>query len=437
LTEDERVTHLLRRAAFGAPPDQVAAARRQGWRATLDRLLNFESVADPTGESLAAVEPDLLDLHNLHDAQVWWLYRLVHSPRPLEEKMTLFWHGHFATANSKVANPELMVRQNQLFRRRAAGSFLDLLLDVYRDPAMLIWLDGATNRRGSPNENFGRENMELFTVGLGNYTQADVRAASRAFTGWTLRGRTEPVFVPRLHDDGVKTFLGVTGNLGGDDVMRILAGRRETARLIGRKLFSFFAYDDPEPAVVEHLADAYLRSRYSISAVLRALFSSDAFYSPRAVWGHLKSPVEYVVGMLRQLGARYELGRVPYFLAQMGQELFNPPNVGGWPGGPAWVNAATVHARFAFAQTVVAPEQGGAGAVDVPALVRASGASDGVGLVDFLARHLLAPQLRPETLAALRQRAAGIDLTAPPYRWLAPVRGLVHLALVAPEYHLG
>lgn len=437
LTPSQKVAHLIRRATFGETAASLAQRVKQGWDATLYAIVHYESVPDPLASRLGAVEPDLINPAVLHDAQVWWAYRLRHSPRPLEEKMTLFWHGHFATAAYKVRPVPLMLRQNALFRRYATGNFLSLLLEVYKDPAMLIWLDGVKNRRGAPNENFARECMELFTIGIGHFTQKDVVEGSRALTGWVLKNGTTPELVPRLHDNGVKTFLGQTGRFNGGDIMRILAGRPETGQFLAKKLWAFFADQNPDPAVIDHLAGVYFQNHYEIKPVLQALFSHPAFYAAPSVLGHIKSPVEYVMGALRQLDAQYSLERVPAFLQAMGQELFNPPNVGGWPGGPAWINADTLHRRSDFAQSLLRPVPGSSGPVNLNGMVAGFQVDSGAALAAKLGDFLLAPQLGDNTRATLARAVRGLDLTGPQKRWEAGVRGLIHLALVAPEYQLG
>jgi len=280
----------------------------------------------------------------------WWLTEMLVTPSPLTEKMTLFWHNHFVSSQQKVRSPQLMYRQNVLLRRHALGNFTMLLHAVARDPAMVIYLDSASNRKGQPNENFAREVMELFTLGEGHYTERDVKEAARAFTGWGVDpDRGEFVFRRLAHDDGVKTVLGRRGNLDGDAVLGILLAQPQTAELIVAKLWREFVAPDPDRGEVRRIAQVFRESGYEIRPALRALLTSDSFYEPgnRAVL--IKSPVELVVGTLRQFS--FATGEpLPFALgvAALGQSLFSPPNVKGWPGGEMWINSTTLLARKAF-----------------------------------------------------------------------------------------
>jgi uncharacterized protein (DUF1800 family) len=328
-----KVGHLLRRAGFGATPDEVQAYAQKGLAATVDELVNYERIPDDLDGTLGKVQGDLVDLHNLEDIQTWWLYRMLHTSRPLQEKMTLFWHGHFATAQYKVNNATYMQQQNETLRQHALGNFKDLVTAIAKDPAMLIWLDGNTNRKGAPNENFARELMELFTLGLGNYTEDDVKAGARAFTGWNLnRQQGAFAFNKNQHDDGEKTFRGVTGNLNGDDIIANVVADPATAKRLATKLFAFFAYDNPDPAVVQPFADIYLKSNFEIKPVVQAILLSDEFYSAASFTKHVKSPVEYVVGTIKQLGGQVRERSLAPVLRQLGQDLADPP---GWTP-PAW-----------------------------------------------------------------------------------------------------
>jgi len=280
----------------------------------------------------------------------WWLTEMLVTPSPLTEKMTLFWHNHFVSSQQKVRSPQLMYRQNALLRRHALGNFGRLLQAVARDPAMVIYLDSASNRKGQPNENFAREVMELFTLGEGHYTERDVKEAARAFTGWGIDpDRGEFVFRRLAHDDGVKTVLGRTGNLDGDAVLGVLLAQPQTAELIVAKLWREFVAPDPDPGEVRRIAQVFRDSGYEIRPALRALLTSDAFYDPGNRAALIKSPVELVVGTLRQFN--FATGEpLPFVLgvALLGQNLFSPPNVKGWPGGEMWINSTTLLARKAF-----------------------------------------------------------------------------------------
>lgn len=364
--------HLLRRAGFGGTPAEARDWAELGVDGAVDRLVDWDKTPDPTPDpEWAKPDPGLLELRremrtlsemerraklqeiqrthrqNLQDLRRWWLERMRTGPRPLQEKLTLFWHGHFATSVQKVREPYFMWRQNDLFRRLGAGKFRDLLLEVGRDPAMLIWLDGMQSRKGTPNENYGRELLELFTLGEGHYSEDDIKAAARAFTGWTVnRFRQEAVFQIEQHDGGRKTFLGIAGNLKDEDIVEQILKQRQCARFLAAKLWTFFAYERPEPALTEALADVLVRADYEIRPLLRTLFRSAEFYGPRALGTQIKSPVQWLIGTLRIFGVRQFPDRSAVgLLNQLGQHLFEPPSVKGWDGGRAWISTNTLLLR--------------------------------------------------------------------------------------------
>src|SRR5712691_891000 len=263
-----QVAHLLRRAGFGATEPELDEYTALGFAGALERLLNPEQVDDSaTDAQLASLALDTADPESRRKIEAdkfWWFNRMLLTRRPLQEKMTLFWHTHFATANFKVGDALLMLQQNQLFRDNAMGNFESLLQQVTRDPAMLIWLDNRTNRKGAPNENYAREVMELFTIGIGNYTDADVKQAARAFTGYSLNADKNFVFQPNQHDTGDKTFLGETKNWDADDVLATLVRHPATARFISSKLFRFFAYDTPDASTIDRLANTFGASGFDV-----------------------------------------------------------------------------------------------------------------------------------------------------------------------------
>ena len=284
----------------------------------------------------------------------WWLYAMLNSGHPLREKLTLFWHNHFATSIAKVRSTEAMYGQNQTLRQNALGNFRPMLADVSRDPAMLVWLDSNRNVKGQANENYAREVMELFTLGTGHYTETDIREAARAFTGWHTDG-DKFTFAPRFHDTGHKTFLGQSGNWDGTDVQRIILNQPAAALFLVRKLYAYFIAESPSPpdSLLEPLAERFRQSDYDIGDLVGTMLRSRHFFSEYAYRQRIKSPVEYVAR--RSCGPS---GRTPsprelvQPLEAMGQSLFAPPNVKGWPGGKTWLNSATVLARQNFAQTM-------------------------------------------------------------------------------------
>ena len=276
----------------------------------------------------------------------WWAERMLDTHRPLEEKMALFWHGHFATAENKVRDYRKMLRQIDLFERHAAGNFGDLLVAVAQDPGMLYYLDAGVNVKGAANENFAREVMELFTMGVGNYTERDVREAARAFTGWNFEN-LDFVVNSAQHDDGPKTFLGRTGNFDGVDVLRAILDQPVTAEYIAGKIYRFVVREDLPPALQTQLGAILRDHDYELRPLLRTLFLSRDFYSEASVGAHVKGPVEYVVTMLKQLGVE-DVPGVPDFNSTtiaLGQHLLNPPSVAGWAQGRSWITPATLQER--------------------------------------------------------------------------------------------
>jgi uncharacterized protein (DUF1800 family) len=281
------------------------------------------------------------------ELRAWWLREMLVTPSPLTERMTLFWHNHFATSQQKVRADRLMYRQNVLLRREALGNFATLLHAVAKDPAMLVYLDNAGSRRQAPNENFAREVMELFTLGEGNYGERDIKEAARAFTGWSIdRDSGEYKYRPFFHDGGEKTVLGKTGRLDGDEVIDILLARPETARFIAAKAWREFVSPAPDAREVGRWAAVFRDSRYEVKPLLRAVFLSDAFWSADNRASLIKSPVDVVVGTMRTFDIRpFDLRAAVFACAALGQNPFSPPNVKGWPGGEAWINSATLLGR--------------------------------------------------------------------------------------------
>lgn len=285
----------------------------------------------------------------------WWMAEMLATPSPLTERMTLFWHNHFVSSLQKVRIPQLMYRQNVLLRRHALGNFGEMLHAASKDPAMIIYLDAATNRRGAPNENFAREVMELFTLGEGNYNERDIKEAARAFTGWSLDlDNLEFRRRPMLHDEGVKTVFGKSGEFDGDAILDLLLAHPACAEFIVRKLWREFVSDAPggtDAAEIKRIAALFRTSRYDIRTALRAIFNSPRFTAAEQRAGLIKSPVELVVGTVRQLGVSYT-DPLPFVFvaAGLGQNLMAPPNVRGWPGGEAWITSSTLLGRKQFAE---------------------------------------------------------------------------------------
>lgn len=345
------VAHLLRRAGFGASNAQVAALAAQPWDTTVDQLLDF-SAAPADVQPAFLTDPDKADWEREYLLQQWWLDRMATSTSPLQEKLTLFWHGHFATANYKVGDMLLMYQQNALFRANAAGNFRDLVHAMSLQPAMLLWLDNDPNVAGAPNENFARELMELFTLGVNQYTQADIVASARAWTGHnTLDGDREQYhFYPDRHDTGLKTFMGVTQNWDGPDIIDFILGTDAThkqiaARFMAEKMWTFFAYPDPEASVLDDLQAAFLANDLSVHDLVRAIFMHPNFLSPRAMTGLVRTPAEWIAACMRVVNITAEDANPQWWMEDMGQMLFEPPNVSGWRPNEYWLTTSRLWAR--------------------------------------------------------------------------------------------
>jgi hypothetical protein len=343
--------HLYRRAAFGARPAELERALADGPAKTLDRLLAGEPDAADRMELLAETGRYYTDLASL---RTWWLYAVLEGGHPLREKLTLFWHNHFATSYAKVRSTKLMFEQNVTLRKHALGAFRPFLLDVSRDTAMLVWLDSNRNVKGAPNENYAREVMELFSLGVGNYTEADVREAARALTGWHHDVEvTRFEFNRDLHDDRPKTIFGKTGDWGGADVVRLCCDHPACARFLVGKLYAFLVSETPPPkGLLAPLEEQFRTSDYDIAALARTVLASRLFFSEHAYRKRVKWPVECAVGALAAVPERVPLADVVDPLAKMGQPLFAPPNVKGWRTGTDWLNSATLLARNNFAEKV-------------------------------------------------------------------------------------
>jgi uncharacterized protein (DUF1800 family) len=352
------IAHLLRRAGFGGTPTQISTLAAQPWATTVNQLLDFSTA--PADTEPAFLTADIGDWEKEFQLQAWWLDRMATTTTPLQEKLTLFWHGHFATANYKVEDARLMYLQNSLFRSMAIGNFRDLVQQMSLQPAMLIWLDNESNTRRHPNENFARELMELFTLGVGNYSQDDVVASARAWTGHnTLDGdRTQSHFYPTRHDTGLKTFMGVTQNWDGPDIINFLLRDDPTrkwiaATFIARKMWSFFAYPDPDDTIVTALATTFVATDLSIAELVRAIFLHPAFLSPAAKQGLVRSPTEWIVACMRAVSIGASDANPQWWMEDMGQQLFEPPNVSGWRPNKYWLTTSRLWSRANWSRYLV------------------------------------------------------------------------------------
>jgi uncharacterized protein (DUF1800 family) len=317
-----------RKAARGLPPEQAEKAKRE-----VQKAIQQESRRQAL------------------EGQSWWFRRMLKTEAPLREKMTLFWHDHFATSIQKVKQPALLMLQNALFRQNAFGSFKDLTQAILMDPAMMLYLDTQSSKKGMPNENFAREVMELFTLGEGNYTERDIREAARAFTGYYLNPSTGKVsHSARQWDPADKTVFGKTGPFTGKEVINLIFEKKEAARFMTKKLWEFFVYDNPSDAALDSLADSFRKADFHTGPLLREIFLSQEFYAEASIRSQIKSPVQYLVALLKQL----EISNPPVGFPinaeqQLGQVLFMPPNVAGWDWGQAWINTNTLLTRYNLA----------------------------------------------------------------------------------------
>jgi uncharacterized protein (DUF1800 family) len=353
--------HLARRAGFGGTPEFIHFPSTAG-------MPQPDNVFDPVAalrDSFATMRPGGMnddqkrarnqglrkeERASVLSMQAWWLDRMLNSPAPLQEKMALYFHGHFTTAAiQKGVSPPMVLAQNELFRQNALGNLRELTRAVSKDPAMLIYLDNALNVATHPNENYARELMELFTLGVDHYTENDVRESARAWSGWTVYRRTgKAAFLADRHDGGSKTFLGKTGNWTGDDVVNIIFDQPQCAAFFATGLLNFFVYNDPEPELVASVAALIRKNDYDLAPVLSTLLHSNVFFSERSYRALVKSPAEFVIGAHKALGLRTVDDSAQRGLATMGQILFYPPNVAGWPGGQNWVTSQMVIARQNF-----------------------------------------------------------------------------------------
>jgi uncharacterized protein (DUF1800 family) len=374
--------HLLRRAGFGGSPAEIERAAAQSMHDAVESLIRFPSTANmPAPADVYDPSSDLMAFYrgggfrNADDTakrdfrkglrkkergsilslQEWWLNRMLTTPSPLQEKMAFYYHGHFTTAAiQKGVTPAMVYNQNQLFRQNALGNLRSLAWNVSIDPAMMLYLDNAKNDATHPNENYARELMELFTLGVDHYTEDDVRQAARAWTGWKLkRLGAQANFRASAHDSGSKTFLGRTGTFNGQDIVNIIFAQPQCAKFFAASLLGYFVYNDPEPELVDAVANLIMKNDYEIAPVMSALLQSNVFYSNRAYRGLIKSPVEYLVGTYKAFDLTQIDPSALRALNQMGQVLFYPPNVAGWPGGSNWITSQTTIARENFVTGLV------------------------------------------------------------------------------------
>ncbi|HTA53245.1 MAG TPA: DUF1800 domain-containing protein [Candidatus Acidoferrales bacterium] len=443
---DERAAaHLLRRAGFGGSPDDVRRYRGMQPSAAAAMLLALpspNSIAPPQALPNVAQRQAFTSRRERFRArrqvteatQLWWLNRMLSTPAPLQEKMTLYFHGHF-TSRATPAFPWITYNQNALFRQYALGNLRELTRSVSKDAAMLIYLNGAQNVAAHPNENYARELMELFTLGVDNYSETDVRESARAWTGWQVERRNDTVsFDAALHDAGVKTFLGRTGNFSGDDIVDIIFAQPQCARFFAASLLNWFVYNDPEPELIEQVAASLRRSNFELAPVVETILRSNVFYSERAYRALVKSPVEFVVGAYKTLGLPAVDESALPALRLMGQNLFYPTSVAGWPGGSNWLTSGTMIARQNFLTRLLDSQTLSASSWLHSLPLATNGAAS------TLAQTILQGDFAPASFAELKGYLNGTGSAAlaslSPENFDQRVSGAVYLTMATPAYQL-
>jgi uncharacterized protein (DUF1800 family) len=443
----KKIGHLYRRASFGATWTDLENGLRAGPEETIAHLLKGAVPRKDFDEQTAEMARSIARANNGQLARAWWIYRMLLSPQPLREKLTLFWHNHFATSNAKVNNAGFMLGQYELLNRYALGNFRTLLQEISKDPAMMVWLDTSLSKKGMPNENYARELMELFSLGIGRYTEKDVREAARAFTGWEIQqGKT--VFNPAQHDDGDKTVLNQKGKWTGADIVRICLEQPSAPYFIVGKLYRFLI-SETVPAtheLLEPLATQFRKSDYDFGALVETMLRSNLFFSPAVYRTRVKSPVDFALGIVRSLEARTGTTTLAAALQGLGQDLFYPPSVKGWDGAQAWLNAQTLLFRQNLALTLSSSEdRDPRDGVRRPApflLALKYGKKTDAELVEFFLRLFLQDDVSPDSRARLLQYQEHAHTLGVPVYWTEQdaaehrVRALCHLVLTLPEYQL-
>ncbi len=424
LTQAE-LWHLLWRTGFGANLENFQGLKEVSTAEVIDHIVTIQ----PESESFQTTESLLrdvaLDTQNIDDLKAWWLYRMQRTANPLCEKLALMWHNHFATSYAKVGSVTHMFNQNELIRSHTLGDFQRMLHGMSQDVAMLIWLDGNANRKRSPNENFSREVMELFSLGVGNYTEDDIKEAARAFTGWHVRNE-EFWFNTLQHDTGHKTVLGKTGNLNGGDIVDLCLQQESCARFLALKLLRTFVTFDPTNEEVIAVSESVQTHNFKIAAVMSELLKSAIFWKPEYQHSLIKSPLEFVMGTYRALDAQPNYVNAGRLLKALGQDLFEPPTVKGWEGGRQWINSTSLIQRMNFATSLLTTDQ--VGRLDRLDDLNVSIKSDSPSITQNWCEFLLGNTLEASILQQLDQSIAG--------KSSEQTRQRIHYILTLPDYQL-
>lgn len=482
--DDIKAAHLLNRTTFGGLPQEIVAMQELGPQRGIETLLDFpDSGADelrrgdvPDLSSVGDGYPktfeerrqmmlgksqeermrinQMLMMRNREAMSAtlkWWMNRMMHAKYPLHEKLTFFWHGHFTSSARDERAASLMWQQNETLRRNSAGNFRSFVKQISRDPAMLDYLNNQENRKAHPNENYARELMELFTLGIGNYTEADIKEAARAFTGWGHDGE-DFTFRRFDHDFGLKNFFGRHGNFDGDDVIEIILQHPASAPYIAGRLLNHFVTEEPDPAICKSLGDVLRENNYDLRPVLQTMFTSKLFYSPNVIGAQIKSPLQLMVGTVRLLDVQApDQAQMVTALEQMGQVPFAPPNVKGWPGGRSWINTSTLFVRYNTALWLagggtpiaggrggalrfVSPPPGGArgrrGGQAGPRFTPQSANSSAEQLVDDWVGRLIQRPIAPD------RRKVLVDAVGDRVESESTIRHMIQLIVSMPEYQL-
>jgi uncharacterized protein (DUF1800 family) len=442
----KKVGHLYRRAGFGATVAELDAGVEAGFEKTLELVIEGrpESEEFVRTSAFMASERSMPAGSPQGRLSAWWLDRMLKSAHPLREKMTLFWHNHFATSNAKVLNARFMLGQYHLMQKDALGSFRAMLVEMGIDPAMMVWLDTAGSTKGNPNENYARELMELFSLGIGHYGEKDIREAAKAFTGYEVKNG-QGTLNARLHDTGEKTVLGKHGQFKGEDIARICLDQDACPRFVAGKLYRFLISesDNPGAEVIDSLAEQYRKWDFDTGKLVAMMLRSDLFFSPAAYRTKIKSPVEFAIGIVR--GLEGTAGALPLAgaIEELGQVLFAPPSVKGWDGGPAWLNAQTLLGRNNLALALTSTEDSRFANRCDPALALAkSGAKTDAEVVRYLLDVFLqldVPEATRHKLTDYLAQAKGVKY---PVYWSTDdmtnhrLRAVAHLVLTLPEFQL-
>lgn len=443
----KKVGHVYRRAAFGATLAELDEGLKLGPTKLIDRLLRGGDPTPPYDQATATFLAEAAKKFNTGaQASAWWLYRMMHTGHPLREKLTLFWHNHFATSNAKVLNAGYMVGQYQLLHQFALGRFDELLQAISKDPAMMVWLDTVQSKKGAPNENYARELMELFALGIGHYTEQDIREAARAFTGWEIKNN-QFFKNTKEFDSSAKKVFGKTGNFHGEDIVKLCLEKPACAKFLVKKLFRFLITEAEAPtdSLIEPLAQQYAKD-YDTGKLVERMLRSNLFFSEHAYRTRIKSPVDYVLGMCRALGSTMGTQgngvNLTTALESLGQNVFHPPSVKGWDGGPTWINGQTLLFRQNLALDLIRRPAG----YQQPAMAYVLAAKQAKKADEDLADFYLNVFLQGDVPADTRQRIRTYAKNSQQQRFPAfyseqdqaeqRMIGICHLVLTLPEYQL-